>query len=455
MQHFRRTNQYGQRVNRRHARPHRTRPRGSFVVTGVLAAAMAATTAMALQPGSGGSEPLAQPSASTAPDASPSPSSEPPPEPTPDPTPEPLPDAEFTIVAAGDVLPHVPVLASARSGEGYDFAPLLADLDPWIAGADLALCHFEVPVAPDGVPPSGYPMFGTVTELVDALAAQGWDGCSTASNHSVDRGFAGLTATLDAFDAAGLGHVGTARTEREALQPQLYTLDRAGQTITVAQLSATYGTNGLPIPAQAPWSVQLVDADQLIAQARAARENGADLVVVSAHAGTEYRTAPTPEQVALATALAASGEIDLYIGHHAHVPQPIELVAGGRDGSGMWVAYGLGNMLSNQDASCCVAATASGLLLTAHVVKAEDGPAHVTGVEWTALSVDRQGGHRLHLLHDAAAGTSGTDGTLAVGQWQSRYDELRAAVGDQAAERTAAPLSTGDAATVVTRLPPG
>ena len=291
---------------------------------------------------------------------------------------------------------------------------------------------------------------GTVDELVDDLATQGWDGCSTASNHSVDRGFAGLSATLGAFDAAGLGHVGTARTEREALQPQLYTLEREGQTVTVAQLSATYGTNGLPVPADAPWSVQLLDADQLVAQARAARAAGADVVVVSVHAGTEYRSAPTPDQVTLATTLAASGEIDLYIGHHAHVPQPIELLPGGRDGSGMWVAYGLGNMLSNQDATCCVAATASGLLLTAHVAKAAGGPAQVTGVEWTALSVDRAGGHRVHLLHDAAAAGGGT---LTAGQWQARYDELRTAVGAQALERLSPPQATGARAVVVQRLP--
>lgn len=387
--------------------------------------------------------------ASASPAAAPS-APAPAPEPSVEPSPTDVPAAEFTIVAAGDVLPHIPVLRSARVGKGYDFAPLLAALDPWIAGADLALCHFEVPVAPDGLPPSGYPMFGTVDELVDDLASQGWDGCSTASNHSVDRGFAGLSATLDAFDAAGLGHAGTARTEREALQPQLYALEREGQTITVAQLSATYGTNGLPVPADAPWSVQLLDADQIIAQARTARAAGADVVVVSVHAGTEYRTAPTPDQVDLATALATSGEVDLYIGHHAHVPQPIELLAGGRDGRGMWVAYGLGNMLSNQDATCCVAATASGLLLTARVVKTVDGPAQVTGVEWTALSVDRAGGHRTHLLHDAAAGGGGT---LAAGQWQARYDELRTAVGSQAPERLTPPQATGPRAVVVQRLP--
>jgi Bacterial capsule synthesis protein PGA_cap len=163
----------------------------------------------------------------------------------PSPVATPDPDASFTIVAAGDVLPHVPVLNSAQLANGtYDFAPLLAPRNPWAQGADLALCHLEVPMAPDGAAPSGYPIVGSPAAIVPVLLrGQGWDGCSTASNHSVDRGFAGVTATLNALDAAGLGHAGTARTASEAQQPQLCTLDRAGPQITVAHLAATYGTN--------------------------------------------------------------------------------------------------------------------------------------------------------------------------------------------------------------------
>src|SRR5665811_1598232 len=95
---------------------------------------------------------------------------------------------------------------------------------------------------------------------------RGWDGCSTASNHSMDRGMAGVSATLDALDAAGLGHAGTARNATESSQPQMYELRRAGQTIRVAQIAAAYGTNGLPIPANAPWALHLIDAQSLISQ---------------------------------------------------------------------------------------------------------------------------------------------------------------------------------------------
>lgn len=379
------------------------------------------------------------------------------PTPTPTPTPTADPDAEFSIVAAGDVLPHLPVLADARTpGGGYDFGPLLAPMDPWVQGADLALCHLEVPVAPEGTPPSGYPLFGSPAEIASSLRAQGWDGCSTASNHSVDRGFAGITATLDAMDAAGLGHVGTARSALEQSQPQLYTLERAGQSITVAHIAAAYGTNGMPIDADKPWSVNLIDVPAMVAQATAARAAGADLVIASVHCCVEYRTEPTPEQVAFDQQLADSGVFDLLIGHHAHVPQPVEHLSGGPRGEGMWVAYGLGNYISNQDSECCVENTDSGLLLTAHVESTgafpaegrEAGPARVTGVEWTPVTVDRLGGHQVHALVDIAGGT----GTLSAAQVADRLARVVAAAGTQAPQRTTPLTTTGPAPVVVQRV---
>ena len=262
-----------------------------LVLTGAAAAALAPLVAPS--PGAGVAAAEGPPAASgtLTPTITPSP--------TPTPTPTPDPDAQFTIVAAGDVLPHLPVLSSARTaGGGYDFSPVLAGLDPWVQGADLALCHLEVPVAPPGTAPSGYPMFATPAEIAAALRAQGWDGCSTASNHSVDRGFKGVTATLDALDAAGLGHVGTARSAIEQSQPQLYRLGRAGQQITVAHIAAAYGTNGMPIDADKPWSVNLIDVPALVAQATAARAaevaaRAARVVEAAGVQAPQRTTAPT------------------------------------------------------------------------------------------------------------------------------------------------------------------
>ncbi len=362
---------------------------------------------------------------------------------------EPLPQPEvaFTIGAAGDVLTNLPVNGSARTDGGYDFSPLLAPVDPWVRGADLALCHLEVPLVPTGVRPSGYPVFGAPVELARDLAEQGWDGCSTASNHSVDLSSAGVTATLDALDAAGLGHVGTARSEAESLVPELYRLERGGRTVTVAHLAATYGTNGLPIPADAPWSVTLLDADDLVARASAARAGGADLVVVSVHAGVEYTSEPDALQREVAARLAASGAVDLVVGHHAHVPQPVVRLPGGPEGTGMWVAYGLGNLVSNQDGDCCDPRTDSGLLLTATVRAPATGPAQVTGVEWTPITVDRRADHRVRALVDALADPA--SGSLTPDALRQRLDRVRAAVGTDAPERLDPAVPTGPAPQVV------
>jgi poly-gamma-glutamate synthesis protein (capsule biosynthesis protein) len=362
--------------------------------------------------------------------------------PTPTPTPEPPEDAVFTLVAAGDVLLHQPVIAAARTPEGgYDFTPLLTPLAPWIAGADLALCHLEVPIAPAGTAPSGYPMFGAPAEIATALEASGWDGCSTASNHSLDRGGDGVTATLDALDAVGLGHVGTARTPEEAAAPQVYVLYRGDQVIKVAHIAATYGTNGLPIPA--PWRVNLIDAATLIQQATAARDAGADVVVASVHCCVEYVSAPTDAQEQLAAQLAASGVVDLLIGHHAHVPQPISLLPGGPLGQGMWVAYGLGNFISNQSAECCTAATDSGLLMTATFRKPFDAPATVVGVEWSGVTVDRGGGYRVYPLSGTVQAGAGA-GEVSAADLATRYSRVIAVVGTESAERVTPPTPTGD-----------
>jgi poly-gamma-glutamate synthesis protein (capsule biosynthesis protein) len=291
-------------------------------------------------------------------------------------------------------------------------------------------------------------VFGAPGQIARDLAEQGWDGCSTASNHALDRGMAGVTATLDALDAARLGHVGTARDAAEAAAVQRYDLERGGRTVQVAHLSATEQLNGFTPPAGAPWAVQQLDVDALVAAARGARADGADVVVVSVHAGTEYTSAPTEAQRRVAAALAASGQVDLVIGHHAHVPQPIERLPGGPAGTGMWVAYGLGNHLSNQDGACCAAATAGGVLLLADVRWQGAQAPRVAEVGWAATTVDREAGHRLRVL---SGGDRSPAGTLGAGELRARHDRVRAAVGPSAPERTAPPVPSGPGPVVVPR----
>ena len=351
-------------------------------------------------------------------------------------------DIELTLLAAGDVLPHGPVNDSATGPSGIDYSPLLAGIDAWVVGADLALCHLEAPVAPLGTPPSGYPVFAAPRELVRDLDEQGWDGCSTASNHAADAGYDGIAATLQALDRAGMGHAGTARDRRESRGAQHYELHRDGRTVTVAHLAATYGLNGFTAP-RGSWSVDLIDTRRIVRQAEEARAAGADLVVVSLHDGQEYVTEPTPHQRSTTRALARSGQVDLVIGHHPHVPQPVEHLRGGPGRDGMWVAYGLGNLLSNQGLDCCGTwASAVGLLLVVDVVDPPRGPARVTDAGWAATTVDLAANHRLRDTRDALARAGG--GRLTDTDLRERLRIAQDSVGDTADERRGPPRATDE-----------
>ncbi len=253
------------------------------------------------------------------------------------------PEVVRTLAFGGDLLTHMPLVASAErygaaTGAAYDFGPMFAPLAPVLSGVDLALCHLEVPLVGDGQVVTGYPSFHAPRELATAIAGSGYDGCSTASNHSLDGGRPAIDATLGTFDALGLGHVGTARTPEEDVAPRLYALDGA----VVAHLSYAYGFNGYEPPADAPWVVDRIDPAVIARDAAAARAAGAHMVVVSVHWGSEYQHDPDAFQRDTAPALTAIGDVDLVIGHHAHVVQPVERV-GDR-----WVVFGLGNQLSNQ-----------------------------------------------------------------------------------------------------------
>ena len=341
----------------------------------------------------------------------------------PSPTPSAAPaEARFTIGYAGDVLTHMPVMDDTAGGGG-DIEPLIAAARPWSEGVDLALCGMEVPVAPDGVP-SGYPVFGSTTAVVDALSRSGWDGCATASNHSWDQGFAGVVATADALRADSMGYSGTNRTQAEAAAPyQLYELTRDGTTITVAQLSTTYGLNGFS--ADPAWAVNLNDVAWIEARARAAREAGADVVVLHTQLGEEYSTEPVPEQTEFARAVAQTGQVDVLFGAHPHVPETNELLPGGPGGRGMWVSYSAGNFISNQSEDLGTVLVGIGLFVWVDVVVTQDADgtrsAGVEALHWHPFTVDINGGHRLVDLAAAQQGRAPEGATLSAEEIDRRW----------------------------------
>jgi poly-gamma-glutamate capsule biosynthesis protein CapA/YwtB (metallophosphatase superfamily) len=246
---------------------------------------------------------------------------------------------QVTVVATGDVLLHERMWTTARrDGENgrWDFAPLMSSVKPLVQKADLAIAHLETPLARDGGPYHGYPLFQGPPQIATALKQTGYDLCTTASNHSFDGGAAGVDRTLNALDKVGLKHAGTARSRAEA--EQITIVDVGG--VKVASLSFTFGFNGLPYPNGETWRAGKISAKTIKLKAQEARDRGADLVLVSCHWGTEYSNKLNDQQREVAPQLLADSNIDLVIGHHAHVVQPMEQI------DGKWVAYGLGNLVA-------------------------------------------------------------------------------------------------------------
>jgi Bacterial capsule synthesis protein PGA_cap len=274
----------------------------------------------------------------------------------------------LTVSVSGDLLIHSPVYERALAlggGERYDFAPLFGQIRPYVKGADLAFCHVEVPMTPAA--PASYPIFNTPPELAEAISRTGWEACSTASNHSLDQGQEGIDETLNALDRAGVAHTGSYASKKAS--GKVLMLGVKG--VRVAYLAYTTDTNGIPLPE--PWSLDLAeDPDAVIADARRARKQGAEAVLVNVHWGIdmtpEYVGEPSAKQRAFADELARAPAITAVVGQGPHVVQAIDRR------HGKYVVFSEGNLVSNQGSDAGLAAASQdGLIGLLDLVVDGDG----------------------------------------------------------------------------------
>jgi poly-gamma-glutamate capsule biosynthesis protein CapA/YwtB (metallophosphatase superfamily) len=257
----------------------------------------------------------------------------------------------ITVAASGDFLIHTPVFQRARAyghGRRYEFRPMFRKIRPLIRSADLALCHVETVLA-HGTPRS-YPSFRTPAALARAIRATGWDVCSTASNHTLDAGQAGVNSTIAALDRAGLRHAGSYRSRAGARRITYLT----ARHTKVAFLAYTAVLNGQHVPHR--WTLNMARPRRILSDARRARRAGADAVIVTLHWGTEYRSRPSAQQRSLAARLTRSKDVTAIVGQHVHVVQPIRWM------HGKPVVFGEGNLISGQSSACCPAASQDGLI---------------------------------------------------------------------------------------------
>lgn len=245
------------------------------------------------------------------------------------------------LLFAGDAMQHAAQLEAAhRDREGvYDYSGCFTAVEPLVKSADFAVVNLETPLG--GKPYSGYPMFCAPDTYAKALADSGFDMFMLANNHILDRRDRGLTRTIAVLDSLGVAQMGvyTSQADRDARIPCVKNVNG----FRIAFLNYTYGTNGIEV--QGEPVVNYIDRAVIAADVDVSRRAGAEFVVVCIHWGDEYKLLPNKAQRLLADWLMAQ-DIDMVIGGHPHVIQPMEIRTDSV-GRKRLLVYSMGNYISN------------------------------------------------------------------------------------------------------------
>lgn len=256
-------------------------------------------------------------------------------------------DTTIKLCVIGDIMCHNTQFKDAlNSSNTYDFSYVFSEIEPYFKNNDLNIGNLETTFAGSSRAYSGYPTFNTPEALATDLKELGINVLSTANNHCMDTGYKGLVNTLDTLDSKGLEHMGTYRTEEES--NSILIKDING--IKIAFLSYTYGTNGIPVPSNKSFSVNLINKEKILEDIQKAKDNNVDLICTNMHWGVEYLDSPNSEQKELANFLFVNG-VDIILGSHPHVLEKMEKVnVTTTDGKNKdcFVIYSLGNFVSGQ-----------------------------------------------------------------------------------------------------------
>ena len=284
---------------------------------------------------------------------------------------------------------------AATDGTAFDFTPLFETMKPYIQASDIAVCEFETPIAKRGGPYTGYPVFNVPPEVADAAASVGYTACTHATNHSWDQGADGIARLWDTLASKGIAQTGSYKTEEDSTKPLVIDSPTGGGKLGL--VTGTVSLNGMT--ADHDWQVDRLreagdpqhqsDIDRAVAKAKAAREQGADVVAMAMHSVQEYIDYADSWQVSEAHELADTGAFDVIYGAGCHCAQPIE------NYNGTWIIYGLGNTVT-------VSAPASRIVnnqgVTARIQfagrKGVVGAWRVSRIDWVPTANMRQGSYQ-------------------------------------------------------------
>ena len=249
---------------------------------------------------------------------------------------------DIDILAVGDIMFHMPQIKSADIGQGvFDFNPMFNYVRDYIQAADISIGNYET-VTNDSREYSGFPRFNSPPETIMALKETGFDILSTANNHSLDQGKAGIISTIEAINRQGIKHIGT------NLDKNTKPLVVEKEGIKIGFLSYTFGLNGLDSllsSEELDYMVNLIDEEKIQNDIQILKSEDVDLIVSYIHWGHEYHHQPSKEQMDLGRDMVDWG-INIVFGSHPHLAQKSELISiGDKDNL---IVYSMGNFISNQ-----------------------------------------------------------------------------------------------------------
>lgn len=263
-------------------------------------------------------------------------------EPSTDPKPKVPHTEDITLVATGDILMHNTQIWGGQQPDGsYNFDSFFSPVEHLIKAGDYASTNFEAPMAGPDSGYTGYPLFNSPDAIADSFKRSGFDLIVTANNHILDRGYKGALRTLEVLQNASLETNGCF----SSLVAQNTPLVKSFRGVNVGYITYTYGVNGIPLPKNAPYLVNIMDPDKIMSDISTLRPN-VDVLVLVLHWGEEYRLQPTEQQKELAQKFLEAGA-DVILGSHPHVIEPMEVKQ--IDGKNKFVIYSMGNFISAQN----------------------------------------------------------------------------------------------------------
>lgn len=251
----------------------------------------------------------------------------------------------LTISFVGDLMCHSLQFKFAQvSHDSFDFKPDFREIKKYLTKADLTIGNLETTISGKESRYSGYPLFNSPDEYLEALKDAGFDILLTANNHSLDRGKKGVLRTIDMIKNNGMESIGSYHSQQDRDSIRVFDING----IKIAILSYTYGLNGNYIAKNEKFLVNVIDTTLMKQDILNARNKYADVILVYFHFGDEYQREPNSFQKEIVKQAIDYGA-DFIIGSHPHVIQPVEYFSSNKNkiGNGL-IAYSLGNFISNQ-----------------------------------------------------------------------------------------------------------